>query len=227
MERLRDSERSRLIRRQRARFGSGSGSVGTMWVMRNAEQPMGRRSASHVTSLLLYISCSTGAEKKCRPVWGESCYYVVSSVPPFCDGPIPFFKTLSLSLSHSLSLTQSHSHTFTLSSILSLTHALCSLSLSLTLSPSVPLFVTYILHFCPTRVWLPLSNSSFSSPMFAETKVHRAEILLPLFSSNMLLFFLKIEAQRFLIVKIGHFRKSIQIRFAPEGALWRLSVSKK
>ena len=214
MERLRDSERSRLIRRQRAR--SGSGSVGTMWVMRNAEQPMGRRSASHVTSLLLYISCSTGAEKNAGRCEASPATTSLAACPLFAMDRSHFSKR-----SHSLSL--SHSHTHLLSHIHSvkhsLTHSRTLLALSLPLSPSVPLFVTYILHFCPTRVWLPLSNSSFSSPMFAETKVHRAEILLPLFSSNMLLFFLKIEAQRFLIVKIGHFRKSIQIRFAPEGAL--------
>ena len=220
MERLRDSERSRLIRRQRAR--SGSGSVGTMWVMRNAEQPMGRRSASHVTSLLLYISCSTGAEKNAGRCEASPATTSLAACPLFAMDRSHFSKR-----SHSLSLSHSHSHSLTLTHSLcqafshSLTHSLThfALSLSLSLSPSVPLFVTYILHFCPTRVWLPLSNSSFSSPMFAETKVHRAEILLPLFSSNMLLFFLKIEAQRFLIVKIGHFRKSIQIRFAPEGAL--------
>ena len=121
MERLRDSERSRLIRRQRAR--SGSGSVGTMWVMRNAEQPMGRRSASHVTSLLLYISCSTGAEKNAGRCEASPATTSLAACPLFAMDRSHFSKR-----SHSLSLSVTLTHTLSLSSILSLLHTARSLS---------------------------------------------------------------------------------------------------
>ena len=161
MERLRDSERSRLIRRQRAR--SGSGSVGTMWVMRNAEQPMGRRSASHVTSLLLYISCSTGAEKNAGRCEASPATTSLAACPLFAMDRSHFSKrSHSLSLSQSLSLTQSHSHTFTLSSILSLTHSLTHALCSLSLSPSLLLCLSLSPTFY-TSVQL-VSGSLYQTP---------------------------------------------------------------